>query len=443
MLEIINKEYLWLLVPVFLIGVFFLKTKQIKRFEVFIVFVVTVLTIFSLSRPVLSRGEHTVYKKNTEIIIMIDRSLSMGVRDYRPNRLSFALQKVIKLLDKLKDEKVGLLMFSDRVEILTFPSEKVEKAVKILKNLKIKPSGSTDILSAFSTANSILTEKERIVILVSDGSDENLAKVKELIQQSGIKLIFYGIATLQGGKVPDYNSISRLNLQMVDIAKNSGIFVKPTENDADIEAIYKYIKNISENTKTVLLKIPSKVDLSPFINAFALFIIFSGYMMRRLIFVFLLFILINPSVYAGELKGLFYYITGNYKKAAKEFFEDKKPENMYNAALLYYKIGMYNKAISILKSINTDDADLLKKVKYTTALCYLAKKDFKKAKKIGEELVSLFPEEKRIKKLYLFANFILSIKKEEKDKKTVVKVKEKRNNTFKTSPTQVGERNPW
>ncbi|MDQ7056716.1 MAG: VWA domain-containing protein [Persephonella sp.] len=416
---------------------------MIRKLEVAIVFMVVVMTVFSLSRPVLNRGEQTFYRKDTEVMIMIDHSLSMGVKDYRPDRLRFALRKAVELVEKLKDEKVGLLIFADRPEILTLPYEKTEKTLSVLKRLKLKPSGSTDILSAFSTANSALTGKERVVVLFSDGSDEDLGKVRELIKQSGIKVVFYGVATIEGGKVPGHMALSKLNTEMVNIAKTSGIFVKPTQNDTDIKNIYQYISTVSEKTKTVLLKVSLRTDLSPFIAGLSLFVILSGYMIRKLLFTILILILMNPPVYAGELAGLFYYITGNYQKSAQEFFEDRTPENMYNAALLYYRAGMYNRALSILKEIKTENPSILKKVKYTTALCYLAQKNFKHAREIAEELVSLFPEEKRIKKLYLFTNFVLGTEKKKEDRKTVVKIKEKESPVSKTSPAQVGEKNPW
>ncbi|MBK3331610.1 VWA domain-containing protein [Persephonella atlantica] len=443
MLELLNKEYLWLILPVLLTGIFLIRTGQFRRVEVVVVFIVVLLIVFSLSRPVINRGEKVFYKKDTEILIMIDHSLSMGAKDIKPDRLRFSIEKAVNLVEELKWEKVGLLVFSDRPEIITFPYEKAEKTLKILKSIKIKPTGSTDILSAFSMANSILTGKERIIVLFSDGSDEDLGKVEELIKQSGIKLVFYGTASKKGGKIPGYNALSKLNMHMVKIAQNSGMFVRPTEDNSDIRKIYHYINQISEKTKAVLLKIPSKMELSPFIAGFSLLIILSGYMVRRFLLSFFILLLINPITYGGELKGIFYYITGNYKNAAQEFLEDKKPENMYNAALLYYKAGMYSKALSILKEIKTEKLPLIKKIKYTQALCYLAQKNYRQARKISEDLISIFPQEKRIKKLYLFTNFILSMEEKKEDRKTIVKIREKMSQTFKTSPAQIGEKNPW
>jgi len=441
MIEFLDKSYLWLVI--LLIGVIPVAFKRgvVKKVEFWMIFAVIFLLILMLARPVLRSGEKVFYKKDTEIVILLDRSLSMGVKDIKPDRLSFALKKILRLVKDLSDEKLGLIIFSDNPEVIAFPYQRISP--EELKNLSLKPEGSTDMLSALSTANSILTGKERIVILVSDGGDEEIEKIKELVQQSGIRLVFYGIATEKGGKVPEYNALSRLNKEMVALAEKNGIFVRPSESDEDIKKISEYVKNISEKTKTVLMKVSSKLELSPFMAVLSLGVVLVGFFARRFMTAVLLVALVSTPSYSGEILGFLYYATGSYKKAAREFLEDKTPENMYNAALAYFKAGMYENAEAVLKDIKTDSPDLKKKIKYTLALCLIARKEFKKAEKIAEELIEIFPQDPRIRKLYRFTNMVVNIGKKPEEKKTVVKIKEKKTRHFKASPMEIGERNPW
>jgi len=441
MIDFIEKDFLWLLIPLLLLGVYVYRSKIRNRFEFWTAYIVVFSLVLSLGSPVLKKGEKTVYKKDTEIVILFDRSLSMEVSDLKPTRLKFALRKVKKLLKNLYDEKVGLVTFADKPEIIFYPYEKITE--KDVENLFVKAGGSTDILSAFSVANSLLTGKERIIILVSDGSDEDLSKVKELIEQSGVRLIFYGVATEKGGKVPGYNALSRLNTEMVKIARSNGIFVAPSQTDEDITKIVSFIKNISEKTKTVLLKIPDQTDLSPFIALLSLGIITAGFLMRRFGSVFLVILFLSYPSYSGEIKGYFYYSIGNYKKAAEEFLKEKDPENMYNAALSYYKAGMYLNAQSLLKKIKTEDLHLKKKVLYTLSLCYLAQKKYEKAEKTLGDLIEIYPTDEKIRKLYRFVNMVYNLNKKPEEKRTIVKIKEKKSKHFKPAPMEVGEKNPW
>ena len=441
MIDFMEKGFLWLLVPVILLGIYAYRSKVKNRFEFWIAYIVVFLIIISLGKPVLKTGEKTIYKKDTEIVILLDHSLSMEVSDLKPTRLIFALRKVKKLLKKLEDEKVGLIIFAEKPEVIFYPFEKITEAD--IENLTIKGGGSTDILSAFSVANSVLTAKERIVVLVSDGSDEDLSKVVDLIKQSGIKVVFYGVATEKGGKVPGYNALSRLNMEMVKIAQSNGIYVKPSQTDEDISKILSYIKNISDKTKTVLLKMHYKTDLSPFLALFSLGLITAGFLLRRFGSVFIFLIFLSYPSYSGEIKGYFYYAVGKYKEAASEFLQEKDPENMYNAGLSYYKAGMYLNALSVLKKVKTDDPDLKKKVLYTQSLCYLAQKKYKKAEKLLSQLIELYPTEERIRKLYRFVNMVYNLRQKPEEKKTIVKIKEKKSKHFKTAPMEIGEKNPW
>ncbi|HHG73873.1 MAG TPA: VWA domain-containing protein, partial [Persephonella sp.] len=121
MIDFMEKGFLWLLVPVILLGIYAYRSKVKNRFEFWIAYIVVFLIIISLGKPVFKTGEKTIYKKDTEIVILLDHSLSMEVSDLKPTRLIFALRKVKKLLKKLEDEKVGLIIFAEKPEVIFYP----------------------------------------------------------------------------------------------------------------------------------------------------------------------------------------------------------------------------------------------------------------------------------------------------------------------------------
>ncbi|WP_457643413.1 VWA domain-containing protein [Persephonella sp.] len=443
MIEFLKEEFLWLIIPLLFIGWLYLKTGKDGRLQFLGFFTVALLMLLSLAQPVWKKGEKTFYKKDAEIAVLIDRSLSMGVSDLPPDRLSFGLKKVKQLIKALKDEKIAVVVFSDRPYVVSYPYEKNESLLNKLDTVSISPEGSTGMLEAFSVANSVLTGKERIVILVSDGGDEPLDKLKVLLENSGLKLIFWGMATEEGGKVPGYDAVSRLNTEMVEFAEEHGRFVKYSYDNTDVESIASYIKNLTEKTRTVLFKVSINTQLSPFLALTALFVIFLTYLSRRFFTAALAVLLLYAPSYSGELEGYLYYFIGKYERAGEEFLESKTPSSLYNAGLSFFKAGRYDRAESILSEIQTEDPQLRKKVFYTKALCLIAKNDFEKAYQISKQLLQIYPDDEKVKKVYYFLNMVVSLEEEPEKQKTTVKLKEQQSQQPKTSPMEIGDKNPW
>ncbi|NPA58640.1 MAG: tetratricopeptide repeat protein, partial [Aquificae bacterium] len=256
-------------------------------------------------------------------------------------------------------------------------------------------------------------------------------------------LVFLGVATKEGGKIPGYNAVSRLNFDLKKYAEEKGLFVMVSREDKDLETIVRFVKGISERTKTVLMKIDKKTYLSPFIGLFGLVVIFLAYLSRRFVATATLVLLLPFYSHAGETLGYFYYLIGSYERSAVEFLKEKTPKNLYNAGLSYYRAGEYDRAQSLLKQVNTEDWELKKKVLYTLALTYLAKKNYAEAGRIAEELAGMYPQDGRVRKLYHFTNMVLNMDRKEEREKTVVKIKERRSKQPKTSPSQIGGKNPW
>lgn len=416
--------------------------KNLKEFLFYTV--VTFLIVIMLASPYMKKGIEKIYKTDTQVVVLIDHSLSMGVSDIKPSRLDTAVKKAIQLLEKLKKEKAGVIVFSDDTEVISYPEFVDKKLIKKLKSLSLIPEGSTDILKAISTANFMLSSKGKIIVLLSDGGDENLYKVKELLKKSGAKLVFWAIATEKGGKIPKYNVISKINKQLIDIAyETGGVFQKVTYDNSDVENVYRFISQISSKNIEFAFSLPKSIDLSPFIAAFILVMIFLKFALNRIVAIFAGILIFFNLSYAGDLKGYIYYLTGNYQKAGIEFSEEKDIKSRYNAALSFFKAGMYDRALNILNSIKTEDISIYKKVRYLTALAYIGKNDFKKAYTISKELIQVFPSDKKIGKLYNFTKMVVNFGKKPEKKITIVKVKERSQRKNKIAPKNVQRLNPW
>src|SRR3989339_1163671 len=67
-----------------------------------------------LARPQLGAKLKEVETKGVEIMIALDVSNSMLAADYSPNRLERAKLAISRLVDKLRDDRIGLIVFAGK-----------------------------------------------------------------------------------------------------------------------------------------------------------------------------------------------------------------------------------------------------------------------------------------------------------------------------------------
>ena len=70
------------------------------------------LLIFGISGPQFGSKLETIKKKGVEVMICLDISNSMLAKDIAPNRLEKAKQIMSRLVDQMKNDKVGLIVFA-------------------------------------------------------------------------------------------------------------------------------------------------------------------------------------------------------------------------------------------------------------------------------------------------------------------------------------------
>ena len=136
-MTLLYPQYLWLLllVPVFFVVqalVLRLRRRRIRKFgdEKLVAQLMPSyakakvwvrLTLFSvaffffvigLSRPQIGAKLKEHETKGAEIMIALDVSNSMLAEDYSPNRLERAKLAISRLVDKLRDDRIGLIVFA-------------------------------------------------------------------------------------------------------------------------------------------------------------------------------------------------------------------------------------------------------------------------------------------------------------------------------------------
>ena len=113
------------------------------------------------------------YVEERELTVMlavdVSRSGDFGTRNRFKRELAVELAAVMSIAATTNNDKVGLLLFTDRVELLVPPTKGRSHVLRMLRDLlAFEPVGTgTDIRLALDTIN-VLLKRRSIVFLVSD-----------------------------------------------------------------------------------------------------------------------------------------------------------------------------------------------------------------------------------------------------------------------------------
>lgn len=241
--------YLLLILPIYFIKYKFDK-KNLWLFGSF------VFVILALARPVFVEN-NPKKSEDIEFVIALDISKSMLAEDLRPNRFSFAKEKIKELLSNLNGEKVVLLAFSNQSYMLSPSNNNYEIMNFLIQNLEIENvnKNGTNFLSILKTSNEILKHRtKKVVLIFGDGGDnENFDEEIDFAKQNKIEVYTYAIGTLQGsilkgkdGLIKDLNGnivISKLNKNIEKLAlKTDGKYEEYSLKQGDLKDILNQIR---------------------------------------------------------------------------------------------------------------------------------------------------------------------------------------------------------
>jgi len=168
------------------------------------------LAIVALARPQWGVIEDPVFEQSREILIGLDLSRSMQADDIKPSRLSRAKLLVQSLLERLKGERVGLVVFSGTAFLQSPLSTDYEILQDLLPDLgpDFLPEGGTAYRALLKTsmdAFSTTANADRFLIILSDGEalDDDWKPLIASLKERKVRVISLGIGTTSGAMIPD------------------------------------------------------------------------------------------------------------------------------------------------------------------------------------------------------------------------------------------------
>lgn len=284
--------YFLLVIPV-LISIYwlavYLKNKSLKKFgdmgiiqqlfpdasklRPFVKFCLAVFAlaciILALAQPQFGSKLENVKREGIEIVIALDVSNSMLAEDIKPNRLEASKRAVSKLIEKLKNDKIGLIVFAgDAYTQLPITTDYgAAKMFLNTVNTNFVAKQGTAIGSAIQLAIESFSKeknKSKVIIIISDGEnhEDDAVKFATEASQKGIVIHTIGMGLPQGAPIPvsentnsDYKKdnsggivVSKLNdimLQQIASAGN-GTYVRANNSKSGLEKISEEINKMSK-----------------------------------------------------------------------------------------------------------------------------------------------------------------------------------------------------
>jgi Ca-activated chloride channel homolog len=245
---------------------------QKTKTKIFIQLSAFALMVIAIAGPQFGSKLEEIKREGVDIMIALDVSNSMLAEDLSPNRLERAKRAMLQLVDNLKGDRLGIVIFAGEAYV-QLPITTDYGAAKMFIN-----TISTDVIATQGTAigNAISlsmksfgekNEKQpsRVIIVVSDGEDhqDNPVEIAGQAAKEGFVIHTVGVGSPQGAPIPQYlngrpsgfktdregNTVmTRLDeATMQQIAATAGgIYVRATNAEAGLNVIMDEINEMQK-----------------------------------------------------------------------------------------------------------------------------------------------------------------------------------------------------
>ena len=219
------------------------------------------LLVVGAADPQIGTKLEEVKREGVNIMIALDVSNSMRAEDLKPNRLERAKQAISRMLDKLSNDRVGIIVFAGEA-YLQLPLTNDYGAVKMFLSAiepGVIPTQGTAIGAAIKLAMKSFNAEEKrykTLVIISDGEnheDDAIKAVKEA-REDGVIVHTIGMGSPEGTPIPTYSMgfqtgfrkdrsgnviLTKLNEQTLQeiAAKGGGVYVRATNSEAGLNIV--------------------------------------------------------------------------------------------------------------------------------------------------------------------------------------------------------------
>ncbi len=244
---------------------------RIKKPLKFTLLVLALLfVILGVANPQIGTKFEEVKRAGVDIIIALDVSASMKAEDIKPNRLESAKQEISRMLDKLQNDRIGLVVFAGDSYMQLPLTTDYAAARLILSSIDVDavPVPGTAIGSAIRLAMKSFVEgekKHKVIVLITDGEnheDDAITAAKDA-HDEGVIVHAIGMGLPDGAPIPIYQDnrlvgykkdetgatvITKLDEQaLTQIASaGGGKFIRASNQQSELDEVLKEIEGMEK-----------------------------------------------------------------------------------------------------------------------------------------------------------------------------------------------------
>ena len=360
--------------------------KDNYRTRITLMLTALILAILALAGPSLPGPPEKTIKRASDIFLAIDVSRSMQVQDLAPDRLTKTKLWAAELVQILKGQQIGLVVFAGAAYMYMPLTDDYNAAIDFINGITTEMASyqGTAIGDAIETAQKAFgdeTNKSRGLVIISDGEDHdsNAIQAAEKAAKKGIVITTIGAGTEKGALIPEQDDLgfkykldeegqpvrSKLNKEeLIKIAAAAhGRYYSLDNPRSALEGVKNMVDNLDKGTYDVH-ETSNNISLFPWLlwPAFFLFLIEMIMSMNisiktksnnrtkvTTVTALMVFLLHNASygqsAHTIMKEGNIAYQAKDYKKAAEHYdaAAKKKPDfnSLYNEANALYQLGKY------------------------------------------------------------------------------------------------------
>ena len=432
---------------------------------------------FAAADLVSPEGQEKINRKGIDVMIALDVSKSMLAEDIKPSRLERAKQVISKVIDRLGDDRIGIVIFAGKA-YLQMPITSDHSAAKMYLSATSPddvPTQGTVISQALKMCYAAFNTKEkkyRSIILITDGEDhdEDAIKVTKQLAEEGIMVNTIGIGSPQGAPIMhketnEYTKhengntvISRLNEQeLKEIAgEGKGVYLLFNNSEEVATTLKKRLSLLGETTITDSTFINYKTYFIYFLLAALMLLLVELFISENKRFpklALLLIFMISGSQFSfsqtsGEtiIKGNEAYKKNRYSDASTLFGEAiaKEPGNNtghFNRGNALYKLDKPDSAIEEYDKIieSSKENRLKSRSYYNKGVSYQKQKKLPECIEAYKNALKLEPADEEARQ-----NLERALKemksKQKQDNKQDQKKQDKKNQDKKNDPRKADQK---
>lgn len=320
MIKFGNSEFLWGLLIIPLLTIFFIwsriaRKKALRRFgneelmkllmpfasasrprfKFFVLMLALAFVIVGIARPQYGSKLKKVKREGIELVIALDVSNSMKAEDIQPNRLDRSKMAISRLVDRLKDDKIGLIVFAGDAYTQLPITTDYNSAKLFLNsvNTQIVPKQGTAIGAAIGLGIRSFTpdsKANKAIIIITDGEnheDDAVSAAKEAAD-NGMIVHTIGMGLPQGSPIPVLRNgrkeylkdregnvvITKLDETMLEqiATSGNGIYVRANNAQVGLNTLFDEINKLEKSEMDTLVYSEYE-DQFQYFFAIALFLI--------------------------------------------------------------------------------------------------------------------------------------------------------------------------